>query len=70
MNGTMVVSFAKSIFQKSNRGVAVLALAVLALDQFTKWLVLRSLGEGGGASDDSRIFQIRGPGQHRHGGGD
>jgi len=34
---------ANTIFQKSNRGIAVLALAVLALDQFTKWLVLRTL---------------------------
>jgi len=33
------VSFAGSIFQKSNRGIAVLALVVFALDQFTKWLV-------------------------------
>jgi len=33
---------ANVIFQKSNRGIAVLALAVLVLDQFTKWLVLRS----------------------------
>ena len=34
---------ANTIFQKSNRGIAVLALAVFALDQFTKWLVLRTL---------------------------
>jgi signal peptidase II len=34
---------AKSIFQKSNCRIAALALAVLALDQFTKWLVLRKL---------------------------
>jgi signal peptidase II len=32
---------------RSFRSVAALALAVLALDQFTKWLVLRSLNEGG-----------------------
>ena len=34
---------ANTIFQKSNRGIAALALVVFALDQFTKWLVLRSL---------------------------
>ena len=34
---------AKSIFQKSNWRIAALALAVFALDQFTKWLVLRKL---------------------------
>lgn len=33
-----------SIFQKSNFRIAALAAAVFALDQFTKWLVLRSLG--------------------------
>ena len=32
-----------TIFQKSNRGIAALALVVFALDQFTKWQVLRSL---------------------------
>jgi signal peptidase II len=37
------VAATNTIFQKSNRGIAVLALAVLALDQFTKWLVLRAL---------------------------
>ncbi len=37
------MSAAKSIFQKSNRRIAALALFILALDQFTKWLVLRSL---------------------------
>lgn len=35
---------AQTIFQKSNRRIAALALAVFVLDQFTKWLVLRSLG--------------------------
>jgi signal peptidase II len=35
---------AQTIFQKSNRRIAALAFAVFALDQFTKWLVLRSLG--------------------------
>ena len=34
---------AEVIFQKSNRRIAALALTVLALDQFTKWLVLRKL---------------------------
>ena len=34
---------AKTIFQKSNRGIATLALVVFALDQFTKWLVLHNL---------------------------
>jgi signal peptidase II len=35
-----------NIFQKSNRGIAALALLVLALDQSTKWLVSRSLNLG------------------------
>jgi signal peptidase II len=34
---------AKSIFRTSNRRIAVIALVILALDQFTKWLVLRTL---------------------------
>lgn len=34
---------AESIFQKSNRRIATLALGILALDQFTKWLVLKTL---------------------------
>lgn len=34
---------AKSIFQTSNCRIAVVALVILALDQFTKWLVLRTL---------------------------
>jgi len=42
---------ANSIFQKSNRRIAALALVILALDQFTKWLVLRSLDIG-----DERIL--------------
>src|ERR1019366_8932198 len=33
----------KSIFQVSNRRIAIIAMAVFALDQFTKWLVLRTL---------------------------
>jgi signal peptidase II len=37
------MSAAEVIFQKSNRRIAALALAVLALDQFTKWLVRRKL---------------------------
>jgi signal peptidase II len=37
---------AQSIFQKSNRRIAALALMIFALDQFTKWLVLRSLETG------------------------
>lgn len=36
----------QSIFQKSNRRILALALIVLALDQFTKWLVVHSLGIG------------------------
>jgi signal peptidase II len=35
-----------SIFQKSNRRIAVLAGVIFALDQLTKWLVLQSLGPG------------------------
>jgi signal peptidase II len=31
------------IFQKSNRRIAALALFILALDQFTKWIVLETL---------------------------
>ena len=38
---------ANTIFQKSNRGIVVLALVVvLALDQITKWLVLHALDLG------------------------
>jgi signal peptidase II len=40
------MSAAKSIFQKSNRRIVALALVVLALDQFTKWLVLQTLDIG------------------------
>src|SRR5580698_5594146 len=40
------MSAANSIFQKSNRRIAALALFILAFDQFTKWLVLRSLDFG------------------------
>ena len=42
----MLVAAAESVFQKSNRHIAVLALAVFALDQLTKWLVLHWLAEG------------------------
>lgn len=35
-----------SIFQKSNRRIAVLALVIFGLDQVTKWLVMRSLEPG------------------------
>lgn len=34
-----------TVFQKSNRRIATLALFILALDQFTKWLVLETLPE-------------------------
>jgi signal peptidase II len=34
------------IFQKSNRRIAALALLVFTLDQFSKWLVLRTLDRG------------------------
>jgi signal peptidase II len=39
------VSANQSIFQKSNRRIAGIALFILALDQFTKWLMLRTLGD-------------------------
>jgi signal peptidase II len=32
-----------TVFQKSNRRIAALALVILALDQFTKWVVLQTL---------------------------
>jgi len=37
------MSAANSIFQKSNRHIALLAAIIFALDQFAKWLVLRKL---------------------------
>jgi signal peptidase II len=40
------MAVAKTIFQKSNRRIAALALTVFALDQLTKWLVLHTLGQG------------------------
>jgi signal peptidase II len=36
----------RSILSKSNRRIAALALVILALDQFTKWLVLNLLEPG------------------------
>ncbi len=39
----MDMSDTQRIFQKSNRRIAALALVVFALDQFTKWLVLKTL---------------------------
>lgn len=35
-----------NIIQKSNQRIAALAVVIFALDQFTKWLVLRSLEPG------------------------
>ena len=43
----MLMDAAKSIFQKSNRHIAALALVVFAFDQFTKWIVLYMLPKGG-----------------------
>ena len=37
---------ANSIFQKSNRTIAVIAVVVYVFDQFTKWLVLNLLEKG------------------------
>jgi signal peptidase II len=37
---------AQSIFSKSTRRIAALALIIFAFDQFTKWLVLHSIIEG------------------------
>jgi len=45
------MSAAEAVFQKSNRRIAALALAVFALDQFTKWLVIKKLAIG-----DERIL--------------
>jgi signal peptidase II len=39
----MAMTDSQFIFQKSNRRIAALALVVFALDQFTKWLVLKTL---------------------------
>jgi len=39
----MATTDMQRIFQKSNRRIAALALLVFALDQLTKWLVLRTL---------------------------
>jgi signal peptidase II len=35
-----------TVFQKSNRRIAALALVIIALDQFTKWIVLQKLDIG------------------------
>ena len=40
------MSAGQTIFQKSNRRIAALALVVLALDQFAKWLVINQLAIG------------------------
>src|SRR5271154_5765904 len=40
------MSDANSIFTKANRRIAALALFILALDQFSKWLVLHLLEPG------------------------
>jgi signal peptidase II len=40
------VSAAQTIFSKSNRRIAVLAVFILLLDQITKWFVLRTLQTG------------------------
>jgi len=37
---------AQPVFSKSTRRIAVLAVCIFALDQFTKWLVLRLTEEG------------------------
>ena len=57
---------AQSLFQKSNRRIAMLALAIFALDQFTKWLVLRHSAPATNGSS-SPAFSIRPLGQHRRG---
>ena len=49
---------AKTIFQKSNRGIAALALVVFAFDQFTKWRVLRSLALGDEKTVISGFFKL------------
>jgi signal peptidase II len=45
------MSAISSIFDKANRRIFLLAFCVLALDQFTKWIVLHSIIEG-----DERII--------------
>lgn len=35
-----------SLFQKSNRRIAILAIFIFVLDQLTKWMVMRSLEPG------------------------
>ncbi len=56
-----------TVFQKSNRRIAALALFILALDQFTKWLVLETLPEFRGKDHHPRLLQICPLGQHRRG---
>ncbi len=41
-----IMAAAQTIFQKSNRRIAALALVILALDQFTKLIVLQTLDIG------------------------
>ena len=41
-----IMAAAQTIFQKSNRRIAALALLILALDQSTKWIVLQTLDIG------------------------
>jgi signal peptidase II len=43
----MFMDTTKSIFQKSNRYIAALAIMVFVLDQFTKWFVFHTLPKGG-----------------------
>ena len=50
------MSAAQSIFQKSNRRIAALALVILALDQFTKWLVVRTLPDISTKKSSSTAF--------------
>jgi signal peptidase II len=46
MNVQQFAMAAQSLFTKSNRRIAALALFILALDQFSKWLVLNTLEPG------------------------
>ena len=58
---------AKTNFEKSNRGIAALALVVFALDQFTKWLVLHASQFGRRKDRHRRFLQTGSLGQHRRG---
>ena len=42
-----------ALFQKSNQRIAALALVILALDQWSKWFLLRSLGD---FPDDEKVI--------------